>query len=221
MSNILYLGSQSSARHILLHQAAIPFLVIPITVVEEEAEVTGTVEQQVEALAAYKHSGIDVAAVVAQHKPSYDKPLFFLTADTLIAGRDNGRLYGKPRDRAHAAEMVREIAQQDVDVVTGMCLSVYRYDQSTKEWKQHAYETWHAGAICRFAVDDDMVEEYLDNCPAAMLACGATVIEEIGIRYFATINGSYTGTLGIDLYSLNKQLRNHGFWSSPSKTHDL
>lgn len=214
MSSVLYLGSQSSARHILLRQAAIPFVVVPLTVQEEDATVSGSVAEQVEALAAYKHSGLDLDALVAAHQPDKNQPLFFLTADTLIAGGENNCIYGKPQNKDHAAQMIREIAAQEIDIVTGMCLSIYRYNQSERRWTQDVHELWHAGARAVFAVDEDMIETYLASCPAAMLACGATVIEEIGIRYFRSINGSYTGALGIDLFTLNQRLKKFGFFQT-------
>ena len=212
MNNTLYLASQSSARHKLLTQAKIPFIVVPTTVCEEEAEVSGTVHEQVQALAEYKHDGIDVPAIVAHHSPDKARPLFFVSGDTLIAGVENGRLYGKPRNRAHAIEMIREIAQQQVDVVTGMCLSVWQYNPTTQQWQQSLRETWQAGARATFIIEDDMIDEYLSACPAAMLACGATVVEEIGIRGFSEMSGSYSGTLGIDIFGLYRRLKKHGFW---------
>ena len=212
VNNTLYLASQSSARHRLLTQAKIPFLVVPTGVVEEEAEVSGSVHEQVCALADYKHSGIDVAAVTALHQPDKARPLFFLSADTLIAGVNNGALYGKPRNREHAAKMLGEIAQQEIDVVTGMALSVWQYSSTTHRWENMHNETWHAGARARFSIEDDMIDEYFAACPFAMFACGATVVEEIGIRGFSDLNGSYSGALGIDIYGLYQRLKKHGFW---------
>ena len=95
--NVLYVGSQSQARHALLKQAQIPFKVVELSVCEEDAEVSGNLQQQVRALAQYKHIGIDVPALITAHEES-KKPIFLLTADTLIAGCNDGLLYGKPRD---------------------------------------------------------------------------------------------------------------------------
>lgn len=209
MSNTLYLASQSIARHRLLTQAQIPYVVIPINVCEEEAVVSGSVYDQVKALAEYKHSGIDVAAVAKKH--DRDKPLFFLASDTLIYGQDSKTLYGKPRDGEHARDMLREIAQQEIVIATGMCLSVYVHTNGT--WDRTAYEVWDARAGARFAVDEQSLDTYMNACPAAMYACGATVIEEIGIRYFESLDGSFTGALGLDLFALCKVLKKYSFWS--------
>lgn len=209
--NTLYLGSQSVARHTLLRQAHIPFTIIPVSVCEEEHVVTGTVQEQVSALAEFKHTGIEVANVVAEYQPPIDTPLFFLTADSLIQGCDNKRIYGKPRDRAHAVEMIREIATQEIIISTGMCLSVWHYNEA-QAWHCAAHEVWHADAYSGFRVSGDDIDEYLEKCPTAMLACGATVIEEIGIRSFTHLKGSYTGALGIDLYTLHQQLKRFGFY---------
>jgi predicted house-cleaning NTP pyrophosphatase (Maf/HAM1 superfamily) len=209
--NFLYCASQSQARHALLQRSEIPFIVIGITVREEDAQVSGTVQEQVAAIAEYKHSGIDVAAVVRQQTAQTGR-LYFLTADTLIAGVDTGMIYGKPRSHAHAIEMVQQISRQEIIVATGMCLSVWEYDQITGRCDQLSSETWVADALAEFSVPDSEIEHYLSACPVAMQGCGATVVDGIGILYFKSIRGSYSGTLGLDMFGLRLRLNRQGFY---------
>jgi septum formation protein len=208
---LLYCASQSQARHELLRHAGIPFTVIPITVNEEDAEVSGTVQEQVLQLAQYKHIGIDVPKLILAHEES-KAPIFLLTADTLIAGIDDGVIYGKPRDRDHAREMVGRIAQQNIVVATGMCLSIWQYHPEEEGFYCPVFETWVADAQVTFSVPESEIETYLDRVPCALKGCGATVIDGIGIVYFKSINGSYTGTLGLDMYGLYERLRKYRFF---------
>jgi len=209
-NNILYVGSQSQARHALLKQAGIPFKVVELSVCEEDAEVSGPVQEQVTALAQYKHIGIDVPALILAHEES-KKPIFLLTADTLIAGCRDGQLYGKPRDKDHARQMLTELSAQEIIVATGMCFSVWRYHEEEEGWFNPIFETWTAEASAEFYVPESEIEAYLAACPAAMKACAATAVEGPGISYFKSMNGSYTGVLGLDMYELRKKLTAAGF----------
>jgi predicted house-cleaning NTP pyrophosphatase (Maf/HAM1 superfamily) len=214
--NFLYCASQSQARHALLQRSEIPFIVIGITVREEDAQVSGTVQEQVAAIAQYKHTGIDVAAVVRQQTAQTGR-LYFLTADTLIAGVENGMIYGKPRSYAHAIEMVQQISRQEIIVATGMCLSVWEYDKMTGQCDQLSSETWVADALAEFSVPDAEITHYLASCPVAMQGCGATVVDGIGILYFKSIRGSYSGTLGLDMFGLRLRLQRQGFYHSMNR----
>ena len=209
--NRLYCASQSQARHELLQHGQIPFVVIKTSVVEEEAEVSGTVQEQVTALAEYKHSGIEVADIVLKQTKSKGR-LYFVTADTLIAGTHDGIVYGKTANRQHALAMIYQISRQEIIIATGMCLSVWDYDTETGLCERVAYETWVAQARAEYIVPDDEREYYLDACPIAMKGCGAAVIDGIGITYFKSIYGSYTGALGLDMYELSRRLTNYGFF---------
>jgi septum formation protein len=211
--NFLYCASQSQARHALLQRSEIPFMVIGITVREEDALVSGTVQEQVAALAQYKHSGIDVGAVMRMQTAQNGR-LYFITADTLIAGVENGIIYGKPRSYSHAVEMVQQISRQEIIVATGMCLSVWQYDKMTGEYGVLSQETWVADALAEFSVPDGEIDHYLSSCPVAMQGCGATVVDGRGILYFKSIRGSYSGTLGLDMFGLRLRLARHGFYAS-------
>jgi septum formation protein len=198
----LYLGSQSAARHELLRHAQIPFEIVTISVVEEEAEVAGDVYARVKALSEYKHSGVDHAAILARHEGS--SPAFFLTADTLISGVLDGVVYGKPKDHADAKKMLASIGSQEIIIATGMTLAVWHNDGG--QWLERVRDTWTASAIAQFSVPSSDVDEYLAACPGALYACGASVIEAHGIRYFKTLSGSYSGALGLDVAGLYERM---------------
>ena len=208
--SVLYCASQSAARHALLQQAEIAFKVIPIDVCEEDAEVEGSVQEQVMKLAQYKHIGINVPAIIEAHEES-KAPIYLLTADTLIAGLTDGVIYGKPQDRGDAAQMIKAISRQDIVVATGMCFSVWLYHPEEEGWYNPVFETWSVDAKAEFFVPDDEIEHYFDRCPMALKGCGATAVDGVGITYFKSLHGSYTGALGLDMFSLRQLLKKHGF----------
>ena len=207
---ILYCGSQSHSRQGLLKQAEIPFKVVALSVDEADAEPTGDITEQVSFLAKYKHIGIDVPALIVAHEES-KAPLYLLTADTMIKGVTDGVLYGKPRDLPHAAQMLKALASQEIIVATGMCLSVWKYHAEEEGWYNAAYETWVCQSRAEFIVPEEAIDDYLAHCPWALHACAATAVEGHGQRYFKSLHGSYTGALGLDIFSLWQRLKAHGF----------
>lgn len=207
----MYCASQSQARHELLAHAQIPFVVIKTSVIEEDEVVTGTVQEQVAALAAFKHSGISVAECAVQQSHSTGR-LYFVTADTLIGGVNNRNVYGKPINRQHAIEMLQEISRQEIIIATGMCVSMWEFDTQQGAYTCITQDTWVAQARAEYVIPDAEIESYLDACPLAMKGCGAAVIDGVGISYFKSINGSYTGALGLDMFGLRQWLMKNGFY---------
>jgi len=209
--NLLYCASQSYARHELLTQAQIPFKVISISVEEEDAQPEGSVEQQVEFLAKFKHIGVDVPALIEAHEES-KKPIYILTADTLIAGSVDGILYGKPKDYDDARAMLRAVSSQDIIVATGMCFSVWQYHAEEEGWYNPIFTSWACKNVARYSIPDDEIEAYLARCPVALKACASTAIEGIGSRYFHSLKGSYSSVVGLDIPGLHKRLKESGFY---------
>lgn len=208
--NILYCGSQSSSRQELLKQAGIPFKVVALSVEESEAEPTGTLADQVLFLAKYKHIGVDVPGLILAHEES-KSPIYILTADTMIQGVADGVIYGKPQDVVHAAAMLRAVARQEIRIVTGMCLSVWKYHVEEEGWYNATYDAWVSESNASFIVPDTAIDEYLAECPWALRACAGTAVEGRGQRYFKSLHGSYTGALGLDIFSLWQRLQAQGF----------
>jgi len=208
--SLLYCASQSSTRHTLLRDAGISFKVIPISVDEEDADATGSASQRAVQIAQYKHIGIDVPALIAAHEESKEA-IFLLSVDTIIQGLADGQQFTKPTSREHAIAMLRAISSQETLVATGMCLSVWQYNEQEEGWYSAAFEAWVCETRIIFSVPDNEIDWYFEHHPIAFKACGATAGEGRGALYFKHINGSYSGALGLDLYSLRERLLKYGF----------
>jgi predicted house-cleaning NTP pyrophosphatase (Maf/HAM1 superfamily) len=57
-----------------------------------------------------------------------------------------------------------------------------------------------------------MVDEYYQQMPEAMYACGGSIIERYGMNFLRSINGSLTAIIGLPLNELHKRLTETGFW---------
>ena len=62
-------------------------------------------------------------------------------------------------------------------------------------------------SIVEFYVDKDSVELYFQQIPQAPICAGAGVIEEHGLTYLKSINGSFSGVMGLPLYEVRQALK--------------
>jgi Nucleotide-binding protein implicated in inhibition of septum formation len=189
--NILYLGSQSPSRQKLLKLAQIPFEVIQHTSDECGIAFTASFDEYVLAIAKHKMEHLKL--------PKTSKPIFVLTADTLV--RVNGNMLGKPHDITDAKHMLSLLRNNTAELVTGCCLEQKECGKTLK--KKH----WTTPAQIEFSVPEEHVEDYFKQLPQALHACGAGIVEGFGLNYLKQLNGSFTSVLGLPLFELHEALK--------------
>lgn len=203
--DILYLGSQSRSRQLLLDYAGIPFKVLEHGSDESYAHADGTLEHQVTTIA---HGKMETLLLPARSEVAPDY-LFVLTADSLVKDPRTGEVFGKPENRDHAIQMLEAERKGPIEVMTGCCLRKYVWQQDA--WKMVEERLWATGAMIEFYVDAASVDRYFATRPIAVHCAGAGAIEEHGLAYFKSINGSYTAVLGLPLYEVRQELGQLGF----------
>lgn len=203
--DILYLGSQSSARQRLLTFANIPYVVLCHGSDEIVDPAQKSFEQHVLAIAQHK-----MQMLLLPDKDSVCKEyLFAVTADTLVKSTKTGKVLGKPKDRADAVEMLTIERTTPVEVMTGCCVRKFYYEEN--DWKQKEAVDWVSGALMEFCVESDAVDHYLSTFPFILQCSGAGMVEEHGLSYLKSIQGSYTAVIGLPLYELRQALKQLGF----------
>ena len=105
----MILASESPRRRELLAAVGVPFRVVPSGV--DEIPRPGESPSRF-----VRRAALDKGEAVAQLYPSY----FVLSADTIVVA--DGRILGKPRDRAEARRMLSRLAGREHRVYTGVCL---------------------------------------------------------------------------------------------------
>ncbi len=135
--------------------------------------------------------------------------LFVLTADTLIRTTHTNHMLGKPQDKDDAKTMLRLMRAEPIEVVTGCCLR--RYDRAGNDWQLFEQITWTSQAVAHFQVPEEDLEAYFAAMPFVVNCAGAGALEDFGASFLKTINGSYSGTLGLPLYELRQALRELSF----------
>jgi septum formation protein len=124
--------------------------------------------------------------------------------DSLIIGADTEvclgrRVFGKPKDRAEAAQMLADLENKEHQVVTGVCIIHLR---------RHRQRTFSVATRVTFKrLGPDEIAEYLDQINPLDKA-GAYAIQERGELIVAKTEGSYSNVVGLPMERLKSEL-NH------------
>lgn len=188
---MLVLASASPRRRELLQQAGIEFEVVPSQIPEVRA--TGeTPEQYVARIAA------DKARHVARLLAECGAPAkTVLAADTEVVLGD--AILGKPRDRAHARDMLRRLAGRTHMVLTALCLI-----HSGRE-----LQALSVSQVTMAPLSEAEISAYVDSGEADDKA-GAYAIQGRAAAFIERLEGSYSGVMGLPLYDLQELLKRAG-----------
>lgn len=196
---VLYLGSSSHSRQLLLREARIPFTLVAQSADESQCDWGLSLQQVVTSIALYKMEHVILPA------GQEGEVCFVLTADTLTENAA-GKLEGKPTDRQDAIEKLRS-SREGVRTGTAFCLQrrVYKNDA----WKVDKHIVRYVQASYIFNVPDEMIDFYLDHVP--VVGSGAIAIEGFGNQFLERIDGSYSAVVGLPMYELRSSLLELGF----------
>lgn len=185
----IYLASQSPRRRTLLEQIRVRYRVLPVAVREQ-------VETGEHAVGYVKRVALDKArAGWRASDRSLDLPV--LGADTEVVVDD--AVLGKPRDRAHALELLQRLSGRShevisaVAVIQGSCerLAVSRSRVRFRELSRAEMEVyWRTG-------------EPADKA-------GAYAIQGLGAAFVERLDGSFSGVMGLPLYETAQLLARFG-----------
>lgn len=118
-----------------------------------------------------------------------------ITADTLVV-MDN-KIYGKPKDKEEAMEMLRELSGRTHKVVSGLCIMTAK--------RRTSFTTITEVTFCEIAEEE--IEYYVDTY-LPMDKAGAYGIQEwIGCIAVEQINGSFYNVMGLPIHRLYHELR--------------
>jgi|SRR5579872_4731318 len=200
-NHILLLGSKSQSRQTLLHQAAIPFMLIDQNADETACDWNLPLPQVVASIALHKMEHI----IVPDGKEG--DVCFVLTADTLSQDAQ-GAIHGKPTDRDDAIEKIKA-ARGGMRTGTAFCLDRKLYKSG--KWGVDKRIERYVEAAYEFSVPDAWIDTYLEQS-YGLICSGAIAIEEYGGLFLKSVNGSYTTIVGLPLYELREALQEIRFF---------
>jgi septum formation protein len=180
----LILASASPQRRAILEQIGVSFEV-HVPDVEELAE--GPVAEVVLENAYRKAAAVSVAAAGGAGAPPV------LGVDTVVSL--GPRIFGKPRDEDHAAEMLAALAGRRHVVYSGVC--VVETDPARPRVRTAAAET-----VVEFRpLDQGMIDAYVSTGEWRGRA-GAYAIQGVGATLVNRIEGDYLSVVGLPVATL-------------------
>lgn len=201
--SILYLGSTSASRQMLLQEAQIPFQCVTQTADETLCDWALPLKQLVEKIALYKMEHVILPL------GNEGERRFVLTADTLSQDMD-GTIHGKPKDRQDAIDKIRR-ARAGSRLCTAFCLDVRNYQSSV--WYIEKRICVAVSAEYIFDVPEEWVEIYLEKS-MGLHASNAIAIEGFGGQFLKSVHGSYTTIVGLPMFEVRQALEEVDFFRS-------
>ena len=179
----ILLASQSPRRRELLTLAAIPFRIVNVDVEEVypmDLDVTLVTEYLAE-LKANAHTDLQPNQLL-------------ITADTVVIL--DGIIYGKPKHRDDAVQMLSLLQSRTHTVITGVCL------KTTERKKLFAVET----DVTFYPMELSQLEYYVDNYKPFDKAGSYAVQEWIGVHGIERIDGDYFNVMGLPVSRMVREL---------------
>ncbi len=181
----LILASTSPRRQSLLAELGIPFT-ISAPMLEQE-----TLDPALPLAEALEHLALEKARSVARDNPQ----ALVLGADTIVCKDD--ALLGKPRDAAHAAQMLRTLSGAEHQVITAVALTCA---ESQKSITCHAQSSVHFRTLSEQEIQDYIASrEPLDKA-------GAYGIQGQGGKFVEKLQGPYDNVVGLPLDLVRQML---------------
>lgn len=120
-----------------------------------------------------------------------------LVADTVVS--IDGKIFGKPKDKAHAEEMLRALSGRTHQVLTAVALTMK--GRTEKRLSQTAVQF------------REITDREIRSCVASgkiFDKAGAYAIQGLAAAFIAEISGSYSGVMGLPLYETAELLETAG-----------
>jgi len=188
MNKQLILASASPRRQELLSLLGIQLEIIP-SKIEENFWAGESPEEHVTRLARAK------AEDIANQYPGR----WILAADTVV--EIDGRVLGKPRDRAEAEEMLKLLSQREHRVLTGYCL----LNSSVPNKKERRVTT----RVKFKSLSEEEIRWYV-NTGEPFDKAGGYAVQGMAAFMVEKVQGSYTNVVGLPLCEVVEDLQKLG-----------
>ena len=189
MAAFVYLASASPRRRELLTQLGVDCRVVPAAV-DESRKPEETPDRYVTRLAQDK--------AAASRLTLGKVPELVIGADTAVVIDD--RILGKPRDGKEAEAMLMALSGRCHEVVTGVAV-IGPDDRQVRLSRSR---------VCFRALSPEEIRAYWATGEPADKA-GAYAIQGLGAMFVASLEGSYTGVVGLPLYETAQLLTTFGY----------
>lgn len=189
----IILASGSPRRKELLEQMGASF---EIKVSQKEEVITSTNPKEV-----VKELSMMKAQDIAE---TVDGPAVIIGADTVVA--HEGKILGKPKDKADAIRMVSGLAGDEHYVYTGVCLLIKEEDGMTRDI------TFAEGTrVSVYGMSEKEIVDYVES-GEPMDKAGAYAIQGLFAPYIREISGDYYNIVGLPIAGIYQRLKEEGIF---------
>ena len=190
---MIVLASTSVARQSMLHNAGLAFTIARPDV-DERALVIDNPQWPP------RETALKLAEAKAMDVSCHHAGAFVIGADQVLSIGE--RIYGKPRDRAHCRQQLRELRGRPHSLISAVVLV-----RSGKTVWSHVGES----RLTMRDYSDEFLETYLDAIgDDCVTSVGGYKIEGPGVQLFSTVSGDHFTILGLPLLPLLEKLREVG-----------
>ena len=191
----LILASASPIRRSILEAAGVEHQAVPADL--DEAELQRSLEGA-------ETTAVELAKAKALAVSHVRRGDWVIGSDSVL-GLD-GRFFDKPRDRAEAAEHLRQFSGRAIELTSAVALA----RDGASDWSH--VET---ARLKMRALSEDFIEAYLGaEWPEVAYCVGVFRLEARGVQLFEAIDGDHFTILGMPLLPLLAALRERGVLAS-------
>ena len=192
MPNTIYLASASPRRREILASLGFQPVLLPAEI-DETALPGEAVVDYVSRMARQKNAA--ARQLATQRGLALAQPL--LSADTVVA-LDNAIL-GKPRDAAHARELLESLSGREHQVWTAVCVSLGGQTLEAAQRSDVRFKELSVQEIAAYIASGEPLDK-----------AGAYGIQGIGGVFVAHLSGSFSGVMGLPVFETVQLLRQLG-----------
>mgnify|MGYP001033804373 CR=1 FL=1 len=190
MKEHLVLASESPRRKELLESVGCRFDVIPSDT--DESKVRWDRENPA-------NYAMELALLKAEHVAGLHPDRFVIAADTIVVL--DRMIYGKPKNRGHAREMLKSLSGKCHKVITGVC--IMKKDENIQLVDHRCTDVWFD------RLSDKKIESYLDTEEYKDKA-GAYGIQDKGALLVKRIEGCFFNVMGLPVNLLEEMFNKLG-----------
>lgn len=180
----IILASKSPRRKELLELMGVKNFEIIVSQVDETMDDTITLEENSKMLAYHKAKAV------------FDKTFgdrIVIGSDTLVT--KNGKIYGKPKTKEEAFQMIKELKASTHQVITSLCVL------KEENGKLEEYVDYDIANVEMKGITDEEIQAWIDT-GEAMDKAGAYAIQGKFAIHINKIDGNYNSIMGLPISKL-------------------
>ena len=130
-----------------------------------------------------------------------------ISGDVIVIGSDtvviyNNEIYGKPKSKEEAKEMIEKFSNNQHEVVSSLCLLIRKNNQCYEEL------TYDECKVFVNKMTNDEIEDWVNNHDCLTRA-GAYAIQDGFCKYITKIEGDYYSIVGLPIYKLYNLIKKY------------